>query len=84
MIRTQRWKYIFYEAFPPQLFDLQNDPHELEEIASTPAWLEVRQGLHEELFHWLRNRRIRTTMPNEGLAERPHKVRERGLLIGVW
>ena len=84
MIRNELWKYIFYEGFLPQLFDLQNDPQELNDVASDPAWANVRQELHEGLFHWLRNRRVRTTMPNEGLAERPKKARERGLLIGAW
>ena len=26
MIRTDRWKYVHFKGYPPQLFDLENDP----------------------------------------------------------
>src|SRR6185312_4239446 len=32
MVRTQRWKYVLFEDFPPQLFDLAADPHELDDL----------------------------------------------------
>lgn len=37
MIRWDRWKYIFYTAAQPQLFNLQNDPRELEDLAQSTA-----------------------------------------------
>jgi choline-sulfatase len=33
MIRWQRWKYIHYCGQPPQLFDLEDDPNELRDLA---------------------------------------------------
>jgi arylsulfatase A-like enzyme len=39
-VRTDRWKYVRYiDPKPPleQLFDLENDPHELRDLASDPA-----------------------------------------------
>ena len=32
MIRTNKWKYIYYKGFPPQLFDLINDPEEFKDL----------------------------------------------------
>lgn len=29
MLRWDRWKYVYYVGYPPQLFDLDADPHEL-------------------------------------------------------
>ncbi|MBY4598136.1 sulfatase-like hydrolase/transferase [Ottowia caeni] len=33
MVRKGRWKYHYYVRFEPELFDLQNDPEELENLA---------------------------------------------------
>lgn len=35
-IRDSQWKYVHCEADPPQLFDLENDPHELSNLAADP------------------------------------------------
>ncbi|MEP1208971.1 MAG: sulfatase-like hydrolase/transferase [Rhizobiaceae bacterium] len=34
MVRWQNWKYIHYVGHQPQLFDLNADPHELNDLAS--------------------------------------------------
>ena len=33
MIRKGKWKYIAYPGYPPQLFDLETDPDELDNLA---------------------------------------------------
>jgi choline-sulfatase len=33
MIRLGRWKLIYYHGYPPQLFDLEDDPTELHDLA---------------------------------------------------
>ena len=38
MIRTGRWKYIYHVGYPPQLFDLENDPHEVEDLGNNPVY----------------------------------------------
>ena len=70
MVRRERWKYIYYEGFRPQLFDLENDPRELDDLGASPAEAEVRADLHERLFAWLRTRRLRTTISNESITGR--------------
>lgn len=37
MLRIGRWKYHHYVGFPPELFDLQADPEELDDLAGDPA-----------------------------------------------
>ncbi len=38
MLRKGRWKYHAYVGFPPELFDLQNDPEELINLADDPKY----------------------------------------------
>ena len=49
MIRTQRWKYIYYVGFEPELFDLQNDPEELTNLAADAACADIKASLHKAL-----------------------------------
>lgn len=41
MIREGRYKYIFYVHYPHQLFDLEADPEELEDLAGRPDYADV-------------------------------------------
>ncbi|MBT5110666.1 MAG: alkaline phosphatase family protein [Rhodospirillaceae bacterium] len=84
MVRTDRWKYIHYEGFAPQLFDLDEDPGELNDLGACPDHAERRAELHDRLFAWLRQRRLRTTMTDDEVANRTDKSVQRGFLIGVW
>jgi arylsulfatase A-like enzyme len=49
MIRSKKWKYVFYEGFRPQLFDLENDPRELVDRGADPALASVRAEYDERL-----------------------------------
>jgi len=37
MLRFGRWKYVYYEGYRPQLFDLEADPGETRDLAPDPA-----------------------------------------------
>jgi arylsulfatase A-like enzyme len=84
MIVTERWKYILYEKFRPQLFDLENDPQEQNDLGRDDAHADVRAELHERLFRWLRTRPIRPTRTDAQMAGLTGKAKERGYFIGVW
>ncbi|MDJ0956545.1 MAG: alkaline phosphatase family protein [Arenicellales bacterium] len=85
MIRTADWKYVLYEGFRPQLFDLKNDPEEYRDLGADPAFESERRDLHELLFNWIRQRRMRTEIPTDLLFEMgPERDAELGILIGQW
>jgi choline-sulfatase len=50
MIRHDRYKYVHYAAYPPQLFDLEADPEELTDLAGDPAHAAVLQECRERLY----------------------------------
>jgi choline-sulfatase len=53
MIRRGRWKYIWSEPDPPLLFDLENDPAELVNLAESRAHEQVERGMRAEVVgHW--------------------------------
>lgn len=49
MIRGERYKYIHYVNYPPQLFDLIEDPHELNNLAENEAYQDVLADFDRQL-----------------------------------
>ncbi|WP_025770842.1 sulfatase-like hydrolase/transferase [Thioalkalivibrio sp. HK1] len=49
MLRKGRWKFIDYIDFEPELFDLENDPEELEDLASDPKFRTQLETMSAEL-----------------------------------
>ena len=84
MLRTERWKYIHYKGFAPQLFDLKEDPDELVDLGMSQAHDGVRREMHGRLLERLTDRRNRITVDDEwvlGARARESKV---GVIIGRW
>ena len=53
MVRSPRYKYVHYIDYPAQLFDLQQDPQELVDLADSAAHAPVRAELEATLRGWL-------------------------------
>ncbi|WP_354689652.1 sulfatase-like hydrolase/transferase [Lentibacter algarum] len=86
MIFDGRYKYIHAERFRPMLYDLDDDPNELNDLGADPALAEVRARLHEALFEWARKPRQRATVA-DGAIEGTNiqdRIGEAGILIGYW
>jgi len=49
MLRAGRYKYVHYPEAPDQLFDLESDPRELDDLSETPAYAPVRDRLAARL-----------------------------------
>jgi arylsulfatase A-like enzyme len=49
MVRSRRWKYVNYLDYPPQLFDLENDPEELNDLAGNPKYADVEATMRRRL-----------------------------------
>ena len=84
MVRTDRWKYILYEGFTPQLFDLDKDPDEFYDLGQSPDHAEIRSEMHERLFTWLRGRRTRICVSEEEARQRTGSAPDLGVIIGEW
>jgi arylsulfatase A-like enzyme len=54
-IRTSQYKYIFYHGVWDinELYDLQADPYEMNNLVRNPAFKEIGMQLKKELFEWI-------------------------------
>ena len=70
MIRHGRYKYVHYIGYPAQLFDLETDPEELNDLASNGRYAAVLDECHHRL--------LRVCDPDE--VDRRAKARQAELL----
>jgi arylsulfatase A-like enzyme len=84
MARTDAWKYVHWEGFRPQLFDLGADPQELVDLGADARCGAERATMRERLFDWMATRKRRPTVGDEEVASHTDNHRERGIHIGIW
>jgi arylsulfatase A-like enzyme len=84
MLRTDEWKYVHFKGFPPQLFNLIEDPDEFNDLGRDAGHEAIRQTMHRRLTDRLINRKNRTTMTDEQVINMRTKENAVGILIGVW
>ena len=84
MVRTARWKYIYWPRHQAQLFDLANDPGELNNLGGGAGHAAVRADMRDRLLSWMALRRNRVTLTDGRIEASTGKAKERGYLFGVW
>ena len=85
MIRDKRWKFIHYNLFRPQLFDLVNDPKELHDLGDDPGHKDVCSAMQRLLVDWRRRLKPRTSIPYDSLdGMGPALDEAKGIVIGRW
>ncbi len=84
MIRTGRWKYLYFKGYRPQLFDLESDPDEFADLGDDPGFGAVRDEMRVRLFERLLERRNRVTMTEGQVLGIRNDEGSNGILIGRW
>ena len=75
ILRGERWKYVFFAALPPLLFDLQTDPWEMNDLSRDPEHREVMLEMAHKMLSWrLKHQEHVLTNLHNG----PHGVEDRG------
>jgi arylsulfatase A-like enzyme len=84
MLRTKEWKYVHWEGFRPQLFDMAHDPMELMDLGADRAYDSVRRSMRERTLDKLATLRHRITVDDAEIAARTDTHRARGIHIGIY
>lgn len=50
MIRSGKWKLVYFEGMRPQLFDLEADPHEFHDLGENPEYEQIRAKLVDKVL----------------------------------
>ena len=50
MLRNKRWKYNYYPGYAPELFDMQDDPDELIDLAKSSAHDDILSECHRQML----------------------------------
>ena len=84
MIRSDKWKYIYYKGFAPQLFDLTNDPDEFKDLGQSPKDYKIREEMKELLLKRLIDRKNRVAATDGFVLKNRDYSKEDDIMIGVW
>lgn len=84
MVASKKWKFMHAEGgFPPMLFDLEQDPHELRDVGRDPDYKQAVQDCYDMLQSWALRCGQRTTLSDQELEDKRGKSRRRGIVLGV-
>lgn len=84
MMRTHEWKYVSFDGFAPQLFNLKEDPNELNDLGPAKANADLCAQFERDINSWIRHRKTRFTVSHEQIEEKTDNAKERGVYFGVW
>jgi len=75
VLRSHRFKFVYFAALPPLLFDLEADPDELEDLSRDPGYRSVMLDCAERMLSW-RMRHVDQTLTHlkltrAGVTSRP-------------
>ena len=82
MVFDGRWKYIHVESMRPMLFDLSNDPDELNDLGSNPDFQEEIDRLAAHHFAWARQHHSRITKSAAAVEAMTDAKEPPGIIIG--
>lgn len=86
MVRTEEWKYIAFDGFPPMLYCLAEDPQEQIDVGRDPAYQAICAEMQDHLVQWTLQRKARADMSPDQIQDQVGGANreKRGILIGYW
>jgi arylsulfatase A-like enzyme len=84
MVRTRQWKYIHWQGFRPQLYDLVRDPHEYVDLGEDTGLQPVRREMEARLMAWMASLHPRQSLSDAEVARRTDRAKEHGIYYGTW
>src|SRR5690606_14157313 len=83
-VRTERWRYVYWSTERPQLFDLQKDPDEFNDLGDHPEYEAIRSQMKQRLLDWFASLKRRTTVTEEEVDTQTNQYKQAGVFYGQW
>ncbi|MGR3760395.1 sulfatase-like hydrolase/transferase [Roseobacteraceae bacterium NS-SX3] len=85
MVTDKRWKFMHAEGgLRPMLFDMENDPDELIDLATDGAHQGVIDLMYGRLLEWGLRMSQRITLSDTQIKARRGKSGRKGILLGIY
>ena len=84
MVRSERWKYVHWQDFRPQLFDLAADPDEFDDLGADATHVAVRADMRERLLMWFTRLKRRVTVDDRDVDAATAAHKRAGVFFGQW
>lgn len=83
-IRNEKWYYVYWMDLPEQLFDLENDPLQLQDLGCSPSYEGVREQFRQQLLEWFSRLKRRATVSYTQVKEGTDAYKQAGVFYGQW
>jgi arylsulfatase A-like enzyme len=83
-LRDAHWRYVHWLDEPEQLFDLQADPQEFNDLGRDASTATLRAAMRDKLMGFLARRRHRTTLTDAQIAAGTAQHKRAGVFFGQW
>lgn len=83
-VRTDRWYYVYWMDEPEQLYDLQSDPDQFQDLGRDAGHAAIRAQLKARLLDWFTRLKRRTTVTNESVEKATNAYKKAGVFYGQW
>jgi arylsulfatase A-like enzyme len=83
-LRTARWRYVYWLGEREQLFDLEADPNEFNDLGREAASASLRSELRTQLLDFLARRRHRSTVSDASIERGTGAHKKAGVFFGQW
>ncbi|WP_394199574.1 alkaline phosphatase family protein [Litoreibacter albidus] len=84
MVCDKDWKFMHADGFRPMLFDLKNDPNELNDLGADPAYDAIIDKMYDRLLAWALRPSQRTTRSEAQLIAMRGGSRRKGIVLGIY
>jgi arylsulfatase A-like enzyme len=83
-LRDERWRYVFWQSAPEQLYDLRADPDQFVDLGRDPSTEAVRRALRDRLLAWQIGLKRRTTVTHAQVEKGTDNHKHAGVFFGQW
>lgn len=83
-VRTEKWYYVYWMDEPEQLYDLEADPNQMQDLGRSLSHQAVRDVLRQELLEWFSRLKRRTTVSTAAIERGTDAYKKAGVFYGQW